>query len=237
MPEKVDPRTNEQIVEIRYRPNPRILDRRGTWAAEISAEMGLEHWRIVENRVDSFDETQSQHAFVGFRNAGFTASDTPTRNFFADKAAKLLRFLFTLDGFGTELFVERIGVRCKFCSPYADGFERLVELFANRYVTLTPDAKTAIGTRARLIDIGAPLNFADHLGNFNSHCGPMARKQLAEFFRKNEGFPEVGLYYDIDYFIHPDRVMLGREVVGTVTGFANEAWDRYERVQLLILGE
>jgi hypothetical protein len=236
MTEKVDPITNEHVLEIRYRPNPRILDLRGGWADKISTEMGLKHWRIVENRVDVFADEQTEHAFVGFRNAGFTASDTPTRNFFPDKASKLLRFLFTLDAFGDELHVERLGIRSRFCTPFSGNFETLVELFASRYVTLTPAARAAIGAGARLIDIGAPLNFADRLGNFNTVCGPMIKKQLGEFFRKDEGFPEVGLYYDIDYFSKPERMMAGRDMLATINGCALAAWDRHERVKALILG-
>ena len=228
--------TNEHVLEIRYRPNPRVLDHRGTWAEQIANRMEFKHWRITENRVDVFTNDQVEHAFVGFRNAGFKASDTPTKNFFPDKAKKLFRFLFTLEDFGESLFIERFGLRSRFCTPFSGSFEQLVALFASKYLSLTPAAHEAIGTGARLIDIGAPLNFVDKLGNFNTHSGPMTAKQLSEFFGKETGFPDVGLYYDIDYFIHPGKLVSGNDVLATISSFADEAWDRHERVRVLVIG-
>jgi hypothetical protein len=236
MTAKTDSITNEHVLEIRYKPNPRVLDHRGTWAEQISEHLSLAHWRIVENRVDVFSEGQIEHAFVGFRNAGFTASDTPTRNFFSDKATKLFRFLFTLDAFGDSLHVERLGVRSRFCTPFDGSFEDLTAKFSTRYLTIAPAALKAIGDSAKLIDIGAPLNFVDKLGNFNSNGGPMTEAQLTTFFRKDAGFPDVGLFYDIDYFIRPGKVLSSKEVLGTITGFATEAWERHERVKALVLG-
>lgn len=236
MSDKVDSITNEHVLEIRYKPNPRVLDYRGTWAEQISEHLGLAQWRIIENRIDIFSENQVEHAFVGFRNAGFTASDTPTKNFFSDKATKLFRFLFTLDAFGDSLHVERLGVRSRFCTSFAESFEELTRLFSTRYLTIAPAARDAIGQSAKLIDIGAPLNFVDKLGNFNTMCGPMTKTQLATFFRKDTGFPEVGFFYDIDYFIRLGKIMSGKDVLAAISGFSNEAWERHDRVKAVVLG-
>ena len=81
---------NEYTLEIRYRPNPKILDFRGSWAEAISAHMKLPEWSILENRVDIYDDKTKERAFVGFRNAGYVAQDTPTRNYFADKTSRYL---------------------------------------------------------------------------------------------------------------------------------------------------
>jgi hypothetical protein len=137
MSQAVDSITNEHVLEIRYKPNPKVLDHRGTWAEEISRHMELSEWRIVENRIDIFSKTQDVHAFVGFRNAGLVARDTPTANFFPDKAVKLLRYLFSLEGFGDPLTVERLGVRSRFCTPFDGTFETLCERYATRLLTLT----------------------------------------------------------------------------------------------------
>lgn len=233
--ESADPTTNEHVVELRYRPNAKILDHRGVWAEQISEHLELPHWQIIENRIDIFSKGQTEHAFVGFRNAGYTAADTPTKNFFTDKATKLFRFLFTLDNFGRELFVERLGLKSKFSTIYEGTFEELTARFADRYVKLSPEAATAIGSDAKLVDIGAPLNFVDKRGNFNTVAGPMSRQQLPTFFRKDEGFPEVALYYEIDYFIKPSRELSGKEIVSTITAFAHEAWSKNERIASLVV--
>lgn len=237
MSERVDSITNEHVLEIRYKPNPKVLDHRGRWAEQISEYMDLRHWGIIENRIDIFSDNQVEHAFIGFKNSGYIAADTPTKNFFPDKASKLFRFLFSLEDFGESLFLERIGVRSRFCTPYGGSFEDLTNLFVEKFICLTTEAKDAIGNQAKLIDIGAPLNFVDRLGNFNTMSGPMIKKQLNDFFRKAEGFPEVGLYFDIDYFLRPEKLVQGKEILSYIRSFAEEAWDRHERICSLIISK
>jgi len=237
MPETEKPVVNEHVLEIRYKPNPKILDLRGTWAEQVSLHMDLPHWRIVENRIDVFTEGESIHAFIGFRNGGMTALDTPTKNFFPDQATKLLRFLFSLDAFGDPLFVERLGVRSKFCTPFSGEFDELKERYSTRYLSLTEKARQAIGEKVKLIDIGGPLNFADHLGNFNTMSGPMPREQFSGFFKRKEGFPKVGLFLDIDYWLRPNESIAGKKLIKEIYAFAIAAWERYERIRDLILGD
>lgn len=226
---------NEHILEIRYKPNPRILDFRGTWALAISQLLEVPHWRIIENRIDIFSEDNVIRAFVGFHNSGIILLDTPTRNYFPDHAIKLLKFLFQLDGFGDPIFLERLGVRSKFCTPFQGTFEDLRDRVTVRYVSLTEQGKAAIGFDSSLIDVGAPLNFADKLGNFNTMCGPMSKDQFPRFFSSSETFPEVGLYYDIDYWSKPNKEMEGKQLLNLVRDFAYAAWDRHDRVRSLII--
>ncbi|MGD0575618.1 MAG: hypothetical protein ABSB61_09705 [Anaerolineales bacterium] len=235
MSEEPKPVSNEHILEIRYKPNPRILDFRGTWAKAISEFMELPEWRIVENRLDVFSTDQSVHGFVGFGNCGLILLDTPTRNYFPDHATKLLKFLFELEGFGDPLFVQRLGVRSKFCNPYKGSFDDLRDRFSSKYMSLTEEARQAIGQDVKLLDIGAPLNFADKLGNFNTLSGPMVRDQFPRFFSRDQEFPDVGLYYDIDYWSKPEREIPSKEILRLVRGFSEAAWDRHGRLLDLIL--
>lgn len=230
-------RLNEHILEIRYKPNPKILDLRGTWAEAISQHMGLSQWRIIENRIDIFDEGETLHVFVGFRNSGIIALDTPTQNFFSEKAGKLFTLLFRFEEFGDRLFVERIGVRSKFCSKFDGSFNELRDRYVERFLNLTTKGQEAIGNKVKLVDIGGPINFVDHLGNFNTNSGPMTDKQFPQFFKKNEGFPEVGLFFDIDYWKKPVREIPGKEIIALIKEFAKESWERHERVRNLIVGD
>jgi hypothetical protein len=226
--------TNELIFEIRYRPNARLLDVRGDLATEIAAEMGLPDWLIIENRVDLFAKDQSQYAFVGFRNAGFKTVNAPTKDLFPDKAAKLMRMLFKNPAFGTTINVDRIGVRSRFSNPFAGTFEELCVRFATRYVSITEATKELLDD-AKLVDIGAPLNFTDRLGNFNTMSGPMKREQFKQFFQREDPYPQVGLYYDIDYFKQPKSAMDDRDVAGAIKSFALAGWERHQRVRDFIL--
>ncbi len=228
---------NEHVFEVRYKPNPKILDYRGTWAELISEHMKIPHWSIIENRVDIYDKNNQNHAFIGFRNSGFENLDSPTKNYFFDQAIKLFTFVSQLDGFEKQPFVERIGVRSKFFTSFDKGFDELKNRYNQRYLTLTKDAEKAIN--AKLIDIGGPLNFADNLGNFNTNSGPMEKKQALQFLRnrKDDTVPDIGLFYDIDYWLKPNKGMSPSEINQNIKNFATAAWDRHERVKNLILGD
>lgn len=226
---------NEHILEVRYKANPKILDFRGTWAEGISGHMDFKHWRIVENRVDVYNDDSSLHAFVGFKSAGFVAKDTETKNFFSDKAVKFFKYLFSLDGFGKDIHTRRIGVRSRFAQEYNDPFEDLLAKYSQNYLGLTDKAQKEIN--AELIDIGGPLNFKDANGNFNTMSGPMQTEQLQAYFDNRNDLPEVSFYYDIDYWITPDKVLGGKEIINKVKTFSLSAWDRFSTTSKLVLAE
>ena len=196
--------------------------------------MNLPEWRIIENRVDIFDEATEDHAFVGFRNAGYVAHNTPTKNYFTDKTFKFFKFLFELKGFDKTLFVERIGVRSRFCQAFEGSFEDLRDKYTSNYLTLTDTAKKVI--RAEVLDVGSTINFADEYGNFNTVCGPMVKEQISEYFRGNENYPDVGLYYDIDYWLKPEKKMDAKDILSGIMQFAISSRKRFEDMSELILG-
>ena len=103
-------------------------------------------------------------------------------------------------------------------------------------MSIAARAQQAIGQDAQLLDVGAPLNYRDHRGKFNTVSGPMNADQFKLFFQKDEGFPAVGLFYDIDYFKEPNAELKADDVVHVLTDFAGAAWDRHDRVKTLIVG-
>lgn len=227
----------EQIFEIRYKPNAKILDYRGAWAEFISEHMNLSEWRILENRIDIFDASKEDHAFIGFRNAGFVSRKLPTKNYFYERTIKLLNYLSSIKEFGSQLTVERIGVRSRYCRPFGGDFDALKDKYENHYLSLTNRAKRIIN--AKLVDIGAPLSFIDDVGTFNTTCGPMEEEQITQFFngRMPDDIPKVGLYYDIDYFVRPNKTMDIKEVNSTIKAFSEKSWNRYENIAALVMGE
>lgn len=225
---------SEHLFEIRYKPNARILDKRGYWAEELCEHMRLPHWKINPNRLDVFDETTRQRGFVSFTNAGYQCENGPTHTFFADKAVKYFKFVLELEAFPNPLFIDRIGVRQKFITPYLGTFDHLVHKFSERYLKLTDPALAAID--AKLIDIGAPLNFADKHGNFNTLCGPMPKAQSDELMSNDTAeLPEIGLFFDIDYWIRPRKQWSGNDILKAIRTFAIEGWRRHDQVKNLIL--
>ncbi len=168
--------STETVFEIRYRPNAKLLDHRGEWAEALAGHMSLSKWSILNNRFDVFADDKTQHCFVSFRNAGMVCLDSPTANFFSDKAQRFFRQLVKFKDFGDPLHVERIGVRHKLASPFEGTFDELVNRFHTRYVGLSPALIESFAD-AHLVDIGAPLNFRDALGHFNTMAGPMLEAQ------------------------------------------------------------
>lgn len=228
---------NEHIFEIRYKPNPKILDYRGVWAEHISEHMDLSEWKIMGNRIDVYDKLNKNHAFVGFFNTGFLCSDSVTKNYFYDHAVKLYSFVSRFDGFEKDPLIDRIGVRSKFYTVHDKSFDDLKDRFLLKYAHLTSEASKLVD--AKLIDVGFSLNFADKFGNFNTMTGPMDKGQAVQIFnnRKVEDFLENGLYFDIDYFLKPNKKMKTEEVTTTIRNFADSAWERHEKIKNLILGE
>ena len=130
--------------------------------------------------------------------------------------------------------VDRIGVRRRFLTPFDGPFEELVAKFTKSYVRLTDDAIEAIG--GKLIDIGAPINFADKHGNFNTQAGIVAKEQGKQLLENRDDVPAVGFYYDIDYWLQKPGEMKDGNILQTIKNFAVEGSARHDRVRKLIMG-
>jgi hypothetical protein len=229
---------SEYVLEIRYEPNPRLLDHRGKYAQLLSQHAGLSEWRIDTNRLDVFSKDEKTRFFVAFRNAGAILMDCSSSEYFHAQSDKFLQWLFRQTEVGSRLNIERLGVRQRFGASFKGTFDELKERIANRYFQLPEAAREAIGKDAKLVDIGATLNWEGEIGSFNTSLGPMTEKELKDQFKRGEENPppEVGLYFDIDYFRKPNRALLGVEITNAVKSMALEANSRYQRIHDLILG-
>ena len=224
----------EATLEVRYRPNPIVLDHRGEWAEDLAAHLGLSEWQIVENRLDVFSTDRQDHAFVSYRNAGMVIQNPPTGNYAGDKSVRLLRRLLSYSGFGDPLFVERIGFRLRQAVPMDASFEDLVAQLATGYVRMSPELESAVAD-GRLVDLASPLNFSDRVGRFNTNVGPMRREEFKQHFRRHESLPETGFYVDIDYWEQPKRSMPGAELVGRVSSFVQAAHRRLDELRAVAI--
>lgn len=224
------PSASEQVVEVRFSPTPKILDRRGDWAELLTAALDLPEWQIIENRLDVLNKARSRHAFLSFRNMGYIAQDAQNPNQHRQWARTALRAVFKLPGFPKRLHVERVGVRGRFCVSFDGSFESLRDAVVDHYIKPSTDLLSAFGKEVELQDIGAPLVFSDPLGSFNTQCGPMRRAQLEQFFknRKND-LPEVGLYFDVDYWLMPGASMDAHDLGSLVEAFGKGVWARYKQ--------
>ena len=79
--------------------------------------------------------------------------------------------------------------------------------------------------------------FADDIGNFNTMSGPIEKKQMVQFFsrRKEEELPGTGFYFDIDYWVKPERNMMIDDINSKVRHFSERSWDRFQKICGLIM--
>ncbi|MDP9178413.1 MAG: hypothetical protein M3O61_12095, partial [Gemmatimonadota bacterium] len=97
-----------------------------------------------------------------------------------------MRKLLSFSEFGDKVLVARLGLRAKFVAAFDGTFEDLAARFGSRYLSITERARRAVGDDATLVDIGAPLNFKDGLGSFNTVSGPMRQVEFPRFFTRDE---------------------------------------------------
>ena len=229
------PHASQNVLEVRFKPNARILDRRGDWVETLASKLDLPRWQIIDNRVDLFTEDRSLRAFISFRNFGYIAEDVKKLSQHQDWARKALKAVFTLPGFPTPLQTVRVGVRGRFCVAYSGSFESLRDLIVASYVAPSEALTAALGSEVLLKDIGAPLNFSDDVGNFNTHCGAMRRDQLKQFFENRDGLPEVALYYDVDYWQNEPATLGQYDLIAKVESYSKAVRTRFKQATELVL--
>lgn len=230
---------NEHVCEVRFKPNARIIDRRGEYAEILATSTGLPKWKVAASRVEVHDEEETRRGFFGHRNAGFEASQAPTHNYFADQAAKFIRTLVDLPGFGPTLNVLRIGLRSRFCIGVPGDFDELVRAYSLKVWDGEAAAKSlGLTGTAKLIDVGTWMKLADDVGKFTLSCGPITDEEAANQFPKRSAtkFPEVNLYLDIDYFDDSVQTLDAKGLVRVIHALGSRSWQRAAEAAERILG-
>ncbi len=210
-----------------------MLDFRGSWAESISDHMQLSEWTVIENRIDVYSKDVRNRAFVGFGNSGFVTNDVPSKNYFEDQATKFSKLILGFKGFDTPLFVNRLGVKSKFFIPFEGKFVDLLERYATRFLCMTKNAVEIM--KAELTDIGGPLVFKDVDCNFSTMSGPMREPQAKQFLERSDKLPDVGLYFDIDYWKKPEQLVPNNNIFEFIARSSKESWDKCAHIADLLL--
>ena len=72
---------SKHLVEIRYKPSSRFLDKRGE-IADLLSSTTFDQWNISSNRIDfSSKEQENIGAFISFRNLGLFTNYPNTQDF------------------------------------------------------------------------------------------------------------------------------------------------------------
>jgi hypothetical protein len=225
----------EHLLEFRYQPNPKVLDHRGNWVDILRDSLNMSEFGITQDRLDVFDEDHKRRGFVGFKNAGYVTRDDETNNYFVDNSKKFLRNIFKFEDFGPILSVSRIGVRLKTFTGSDSDFEKLKDLYLERIVKLSPKSTEILD--AEVTDIGVPLICKDNVGEFKINFGPMGSKQASQFLNRKVTSHDVGIYFDIDYYInYPTNVdMSFHDFSKNLVNLSVKGWEKYNNFMKLLL--
>jgi len=227
---------SEHVVEVRYKPNPVLLDRRGLRVGELAKSMGYEHWQVVGDQVVKAARSDNKEwAFVGYRNAAITCQDLGSGEEFGQRATTFCRTLYGLPDFGARTVVTRLGVRSRFLKEYQGTFDSLRDLFVEKCVRFTERFRAAI--EASVEDVGAPVVGKDKHGTFNMSSGPMKQEQAKGFLVREHDLWPVSLYVDIDYWEAPKNEIDVGQLARMVSIFAEQGWRKYNNMLAVLEGK
>ena len=185
---------SNHIIEIRYKPDSRMLDKRGEIAQGLLSAT-FEHWDITNNRIDlSNSKNPNITAFFSFRNLG-VASSYPNK--ISDFLKTAQAFIKSAWNFFPNNTITRIGVRSAFLIETKD-FKKAFDGYRNKFLKLSDNDIKEFG--GDLIDFAFPLNFMDGENNFNVMTGPMEKGQSIGLFKGEKDIFDSGIYVEIDYF-------------------------------------
>jgi hypothetical protein len=185
---------SKHVVEVRFKPNAAILDKRGQIAESLTVKQ-FDFWSISDNRID-FVNKDCKHisGFLSFRNAGFSSVYPMTVEYFVENAKDFIQRAWIF--FGTNEVI-RIGVRSTFLSEVSD-FENTLRAYREHFLKLNDEEVKEFG--GQLVDVGFPLNFVMGGKRFNIMTGPMKKAQALIQYGNEEGIPETAIFLDVDYF-------------------------------------
>ena len=225
-------RITDHVVEVRFKPNARILDYRGQWAELIAEHLKATEWSVVDNRIDVFDKGDARRFFLAFRNCGATIKDAPTEAFFLDHAIKFFEFVLAFGVIPKPVVVERIGVRLRSFRATEADFDRLLKRYMTRVWPLTPEATEAFG--GELVDIGGLLQLQGRRGRLQHADGPDAHRAGKAMDGADESaYPKIGVFMDCDYWMKadaPGKSLAVSEIVNTIRRFAERAARRSDAI-------
>jgi len=185
---------SKHLVEIRFKPSPSFLDKRGKIAESLSGKL-FDSWSISENRID-FGNRDCKYikGFFSFTNAGFSSVYPQPLEYFVERAKDFIPRAWIF--FGTNEVI-RIGVRSTFLSEVSD-FENTVRAYREHFLKLNEEEVKEFG--GQLVDVGFPLNFVMGDKRFNIMTGPMKKAQALIHYGNEEEIPETAIFLDVDYF-------------------------------------
>ncbi len=185
---------SKHIVEIRFKPNASILDKRGHIAESLLGTR-FDSWEIGPNRINLKNKDCKEIAgFFSVKNMGFSSAHPRSLKDFIDEAKDFIKGAW---GFRGTSEITRIGVRSRFLTEVSDFKEAFVA-YRDCFLKLGGEEIKKFG--GELKDVGFPMTFKMGDRSFNITTGAMEKKQALEYYGDEEGVPEASNYVEVDYF-------------------------------------
>lgn len=226
---------SEHILEIRYKPNPEFLDYRGIYVNGISSLLGLTQWKIDDNRVDLSDEINVIKAFVSFRNFGISINESCDKNYFPNQANKFVNYLLNQKPFGNPIMINRIGIRTRIAYSLDIDFEKLLEIYTTKFFSLTTEVRRILNYK--ITDVSLPIFFAADKGQLNTQTSPMTSDQLRDYFPNRLEYPDVAMYFDLDYWKEPKKELKAETITSIIKNYSIESGNIIDKLMSLLGGQ
>lgn len=178
------------IFEVKTRPNPLFLDKRGGITEKVIRET-FDHWVISDNTINFLSSKYPKlTAFFSFNNLGLSMQCSSKEDFL--KVSD--EFIKSTWEFVSNDSIIRLGVRSQILTE-ANSFSELYNLYKEKLLKMNETNLKIFGSE--LVDLGLALDFSDGKDSFKIMAGPMEKNQSKNIF--GEAAFEVGKFLDLDY--------------------------------------
>jgi len=190
MPKKI----SNHVVEVRYKPNPTFLDKRGEIANSLIRKE-FNHWNITANRIKFTNEKNKDvFAFIGFKNLGFSSNYPNKISYFLKNAQEFIKSAW--DHFPSDK-ITRVGVRSEYFIN-AESFHNAFDSYKNGFVNLEKVGFEKL--TENLVDIGIALDFAYENNLLHIVTGPMKKEEFKSIFNESKPTFKAAYFIDVDFF-------------------------------------
>jgi hypothetical protein len=185
---------SKYIIEVRFKPDPTILDKRGKVASVLISNI-FNHWSINNNRIDLTSEKYpGLLGFFSYRNLGIATSLPIDLKIIEEIAEDFIKNSW--DYFPHDK-ITRIGIKTQTLNQ-VDSFTKTFNTFRQKFLRLDDDLLKKFD--GNLVDLGMPLNFINGEDFFNVTTGPMNDEQSKDFFPDEVELYKNSLFVEVDYF-------------------------------------
>lgn len=218
---------SKYILEIKFKPDSRILDKRGEIAESLLKEQFTD-WNIQENRIDFSKKGNEEFgAYFSYRGLGVYSSYPNKLPFFKRNVKDFINSAWEYFESDTIL---RIGIRGIYLTE-ADKYQATFDKYKSTLFTVDNTLLEKFG--GKLYDFAVPMNFTDGKDYFHVNTGPMYREQSEAIFDKIKDLPKFGVYVDVDFFKKDFLSIVKKE---EVQAFIEKGLKKTEEINDLIQG-